>query len=64
MTYRYQVLLIQTQMGGATSGRHPSQNNSQCIAFLEVAVASILKSPRNNFFVKRSSPEMAVLFKG
>ena len=64
MTYRYQVLLIQTQMGGATSGRHPSQNNSQCIAFLEVAVASILKSPRNHFCVKRSSPEMAVLLKG
>ena len=28
MTYRYQVLLIHTQMGGATSGRRPRQDNN------------------------------------
>ena len=31
MTYEYQVLLIHTQMGGATSGRHPGQDSYEWV---------------------------------
>ena len=48
MTCRYQVHLIHTQMGGATSGRHPRQDNkciTLCISLHLFAVCLSLGSP-------------------